>query len=79
MDLVIVSKFGNCKPIIPVILSLVHEEMQELFDFLVDAFSLAICLQVICHGGCDFDPEYLTGPTHEVRHKLRFLIADHLF
>ena len=67
--LVTVSKFGNQQPVVPVIpaiLSLIHKEVQELFDLLVDTFGLAIHLQVICHGGCNFNPKYLTEPTHEV-------------
>ena len=54
MDLVAIGKFGNQDPVIPVVLSLVHKEVKELLNFLVDALGLAVCLRVVGHGGCNF-------------------------
>ena len=49
MDLVIVGELSYRKPVIPVVLLLVYEEAQELLNFLVDMFGLAICLWVVGH------------------------------
>ena len=70
MDSVIIGKFGNQNPVILVILSLVHKKVEELLDFLVDMFGLAIHLQVVGCGGHNFNPEYLAQTLHEVQHKL---------
>ena len=60
MYLVIVSELGYGQPIIPVVLHLVHEELKELLNFLVESLSLTICLRVISHGSCYLDPQKLT-------------------
>ena len=44
MDLVIVGKLGYSQPFVPVVLALVHKELKELFDFLIDLLSLTISL-----------------------------------
>ena len=79
MDLVIIGKFGNQNPVVPVILSLVYKEAEELLDLLVDVFSLAVCLRVVGRGGCNFNSKYLTETLHEFRHKLGSPVANHLF
>ena len=66
MDSVVIGKLGNQNPVIPVILSLVNKEAKELLNFLVDALDLAVCLQVVGCGGCDFNSECLTETPHEV-------------
>ena len=66
MDLVVIGEFGNQNPVVPVILSLVHKEAEELLDLLVDMVSLAIHLQVVGHGGYDFNSKYLAKTPHEV-------------
>ena len=47
MNLVIVGKLSDRDPFVPVILSLINKESKELFDFLVDTFSLPVCLWVV--------------------------------
>ena len=79
MDSVIIGKLGNRNPVIPVMLSLVHKEVKELLNFLVDTLSLAVCLWVVGHGGCNFNSECLTETLHEVRHELGSSVANHLF
>ena len=79
MDLVVVGKFGYRKPVIPVILPLVYEEAQELLNFLVDMFSLAVRLWVVGRQGHDFNPKYLTESSHEVRNEPVSTVTDHLF
>ena len=44
MDSVIVGELGYGQPFIPVILTLAHEELEELFDFLIDSLGLIIGL-----------------------------------
>src|SRR6266481_2137587 len=76
MDLVIVGELSDRDPFIPVILSLIYEELKELFDFLVDTFSLSICLWVVGRRCCDFDPKELTESPHEVQDKLGSSITN---
>ena len=77
MDSVIVGELGYQDPLIPVILSLVDEELEELFDLLVDMLSLAISLWVIgCRCG-NLDSEYLTESTHEFGDELHSLVTNH--
>ena len=47
MDSVVVGKLSYRNPLVPAILSLVDEELEELFDLLVDMLSLAISLRVV--------------------------------
>ena len=56
VDSVIVGKLSYGQPFIPVILTLVHEEPKELFDFLIDLLCLAISLGVVSSQGGHFDP-----------------------
>ena len=65
MNLVIVCKLSNRDPFVPVILLLINEESKELFDFLVDMFSLPICLWVVGCRHCDIDPKELAESLHE--------------
>ena len=62
MDSVIIGEFSNQNPVMPVILSLVHKEVDELLNLLVDTLSLAVCLRVVGCGGHDFNSEYLLRP-----------------
>ena len=44
---VIVGELSNRDPFVPVILSLIDKESEELLNFLIDPFGLAICLWVV--------------------------------
>jgi hypothetical protein len=57
-------------------LSLVHEELDELFQLLVDALRLSIGLQVVCRGCRELDPEETVQFAREVCNKLRAAIGD---
>jgi hypothetical protein len=57
MDVVVVREFAQREEVVPVILSLVHEEAEELFELLVNTFGLAVRLRVICGGRREFDTE----------------------
>ena len=56
MDSVIIGKLSYGQPFVPVILALVHEELKESFDFLIDSLSLTISLGVVGSRGGHFDP-----------------------
>ena len=47
MDLVVVGELGYGQPFIPVILTLVHKEPEELFNFLIDSLGLTVSLGVV--------------------------------
>ena len=57
--MVIVLELCEWKEFIPVILPLIHEELEVLFELLVDTFHLALSLWVV-GGGCDKpNPDHL--------------------
>jgi len=55
--MVIVLKFSKGKEVSPIILSLVDEEPEVLFQLLIHLFSLTISLRVVGSGSSQFDPE----------------------
>jgi len=57
VNLVVVLEFRERQEPHPIILSLVGEELEILFQFLVDPFRLSISLWVVSGGGCQFDSE----------------------
>ena len=57
MDVIVVLEFGKGEQIIPIVLSLVHEEAQILLKLLVNPLRLSVCLGMIGRGGCEFNPE----------------------
>ena len=52
MDVIVVLELRKQKEIVPVILPLVNEESEELFQLLIDSLRLSVSLGVICRGGC---------------------------
>ena len=52
MNLVVVLEFRERQEPHPIVLSLVGEESEILFQFLVDPFRLSISLWVVGGGGC---------------------------
>ena len=52
MNLVVILEFRKWQKPHPIILSLVGEESEILFQFLVDLFRLSISLRVVGNGGC---------------------------
>jgi len=57
VNLVIVLEFRERQKPHPIILSLVGEESEILFQFLVDLFRLSISLWVVGGGGCQLNSE----------------------
>jgi len=57
VNLVVVLEFHERQKPHPIILSLVGEESEILFQFLVDPFCLSISLRVVGSGGCQLNSE----------------------
>jgi len=55
MNLVVVLEFCERQEPHPIVLSLVDEGSEILFQFLVDPFRLSITLQVVGGGGCQIN------------------------
>ena len=55
MNLVVVLEFRKWKEPDPVVLSLVGEESEILFQFLVDLFHMPVSLRVVGCGGCQLN------------------------
>jgi len=70
MDPIIVGKLSYRQPFVPVVLALIYEESQELFDFLIDPLCLTIGLRVVSSGCCNPDLQQLAEAACEVRHEL---------
>ena len=79
MDPIVVSKLDNRDPVIPIVLPLVHKEVKELLNLLVNLFGLAVSLQVLSGGGGKFNPKDYTESTYEVGYKLGAPVTNHLF
>jgi len=60
----------------PIILSLVGEESEILFQFLVDLFHLSITLWVVGCGGCQLNSEQPVEFPGEFRYELGTSIGD---
>jgi hypothetical protein len=52
---IVVLELRNRKETVPVVLPLINKETEELFQFLVNPFRLAICLWMVSCGGAHFD------------------------
>jgi len=53
VDVVVVGELRRGGECVPVVLSFSNEDLQVLFQFLVDLFRLSVCLWVVgsrCHG-----------------------------
>jgi len=76
MDLVVILEFCKWQEPHPIILSLVGEESEILFQFLVDPFHLSITLRVVGCGGCQLNSEQLLDFLGEFRYELGTSIGD---
>ena len=74
MDMVVVSKLGQRKEIIPIVLAFIDKEADVLLQFLVDSLRLAISLWVISGRSKEFDPQKSVQLTSELCHELRATI-----
>ncbi len=76
MDLIVVREFCERQPVGPIILSIVNEDSEILFDLLVNSFSLAIRLGMP-GGRCVWrDVEQSVEFLHELGDELRASVGD---
>ena len=64
------GKFNKRKEICPVVLLVIAEYSEVLFNFLVDSFCFSICLGMESCGEGLIDPEFLPSFLHNLRSKL---------
>jgi uncharacterized membrane protein len=57
MDRVVVGELSHGQPFFPVVLAMVYEDAQVLFNCLIHALCLTICLGMVCSGGVLLDAE----------------------
>jgi hypothetical protein len=70
VNVIVVGEFAEGEELVPVVLPFVHKEAKELFELLVNAFGLAVRLQVVCSGCREFDTEEAIEFAGEVGDKL---------
>jgi hypothetical protein len=75
VDVVVILELSQGEEISPVILPLVHEDPQVLFQLLVNSFSLPVTLWVIGSSGRQFDTKQPVKFPGELGHKLRLTIG----
>jgi len=76
MNLVVVLEFYKWQEPHPIILSLVGEESNILFQFLVDSFHLSVSLRVVDCGGCQLNSKQPVEFLGEFCYKLGTSIGD---
>lgn len=70
--------FGCGKKVNPIVLVVIHPELEILFQPLVSSFGLSVSARMVCSGYILFDAELSTKLLHELRCELQVLIGDHL-
>jgi len=70
MNLVVILEFCEWQESHPIILPLIGEKMEILFQFQVDPFCLSISLRVVGCGGCQLNSEQPVEFPGEFRYKL---------
>ena len=70
MNMVVVLELSHRQEVIPVVLSLIDEEAEVLFQFLIDPFCLPICLRAVCCGGCHVNSQHAIELKGEFSDKL---------
>ena len=76
MNLVVVLEFHKWQEPHPIILPLIGEKTEILFQFLVDPFRLSISLRVVGCGGCQINSKKPVEFLGEFRYKLGTSIRD---
>jgi len=66
VNMVVVCELGHWQPIILVILSLIHKDIQVLLQLLIYMLCLPICLRMVGCGCCDFDVKNVIEFVHEM-------------
>ena len=71
VDVVVVGKLCQGEECVPVVLSFSDEELQVLFQFLVDPFCLSVGLRVVSGRRRGFDSQQSVQFLHEGSNELR--------
>src|SRR3981189_3024216 len=75
--MIIVLEFAESEELLPIVLPLVHEELEKLLQLLVDTFSLAICLRVISGRGRQLYTDEAIELAGEVRDERGAAVRNH--
>ena len=70
MDVIIILEFCEGEEIVPIILPLIDEKVEELFEFLINPLCLSVFLRMVCSGGCQLNSEELVQFPCKFHHKL---------
>jgi hypothetical protein len=73
---VVVGELGGRQELIPVILFVAREDTDELFELLVDVFSLAVGLQMVSGGGSRFNTNEAPQFAGEIGDELRTTVGN---
>jgi hypothetical protein len=76
VDVVVISELSEGEELVPIILSLIDEESKELFELLVDSFSLSISLGVVGGRGGKLDTSEEIELVSELSDELGAMIGD---
>ena len=70
MNMVVVCEFSEGEELIPIILAFGDENLEVLFEFLINTFSLPIYLWVVGSKCSNLDPKQLAKFMHEFHNEL---------
>jgi hypothetical protein len=76
MDVGVVGELGCQQELIPVVLFVAREDTDELFELLVDAFSLTVSLWMASGGGSGFNTNEAPQFVSELGDELRTMIGN---
>ena len=59
VDMIVILELCKREEVVPIVLSLINKEAEELLQLLIDPFHLSISLGVVCGGGCQLNSKKL--------------------
>jgi hypothetical protein len=74
--MVVVGELGYQQELIPVVLFIACEDMDKLFELLVDVFGLTVGLWMVSGGGGRFDTDEAPQFASELGNELRTMIGN---
>ena len=77
--MIIILEFREREEVIPVVLSLINKETEELLQFLINSFRLSISLGVVRGSSCQLNSEKLVQLLCKLRYKLGTSIRYYSF
>src|SRR6185503_7893199 len=78
LNSIVVGEFSQSQPFCPIILPVIHKEPKILLYFLVDSFSLTICLRMVGCRRTEFDAKNGAELLHESGDKLGTSVTEDL-